>query len=151
VVADPEESATPGDAIPFKPGQAVCSLVVLPEAALTPLALSAIWPRPEEKGPEPIGPAAQRDLLERLIASITASLIAQPEVEAIGLGVPCSLNREDGTVTGAVNLPLAGVALREVLAERIPRPIFTRQRRQRRDAGGAPLSAPRAGPRTRWC
>ena len=71
-----------------------------------------------------VGDADQDELLDLLVGSIQSMLSVHPEVEAVGLGIPCSINREDGMVTGGVNVPLAGLHLGDMIAEQVPRPIF---------------------------
>jgi glucokinase len=46
------------------------------------------------------------------------------EPEAIGVGVPSQIDFETGTVETSVNIPLAGVALREELGRRFGVPVF---------------------------
>jgi glucokinase len=60
------------------------------------------------------------DLLER---ELRAAIAARPAVAAIGLGVPCTIDRTRGVCVNAANLPLADVALRDVVSERIGLPV----------------------------
>jgi glucokinase len=46
------------------------------------------------------------------------------EPEAIGVGVPSQIDYETGTVETSVNIPLAGVPLREELGKRFGVPVF---------------------------
>ena len=64
------------------------------------------------------------ELLSVLEAEIREALAACPEAEAIGLGVPCTIDRERGLAITAVNLPIADVPLREIIAERLGMPTF---------------------------
>ncbi|HKJ37023.1 MAG TPA: ROK family protein [Solirubrobacterales bacterium] len=59
------------------------------------------------------------DLLER---ELRAALAARPEVAAVGLGVPCTIDRPQGICVNAVNLPLADLPLRELVTERLGLP-----------------------------
>lgn len=61
------------------------------------------------------------DLAER---EIREALEARPDAAAIGIGVPCTIDRERGVAVLAVNLPITDVPIRDVLAERIGRPVF---------------------------
>lgn len=63
-------------------------------------------------------------LLEQLEASLRAGIEAQPEVEAIGLGIPCTIDRVPGRAISAVNLPLVDVPIRDLIGERLGLPTF---------------------------
>ena len=43
---------------------------------------------------------------------------------AIGLGIPCTIDRERGLAISAVNLPIVDVPIRDLIAERLGLPIF---------------------------
>ncbi len=64
------------------------------------------------------------ELLEVLEAEIREALGACPGAEAIGLGVPCTIDRERGLAITAVNLPIADVPLRDIVSERLGLPTF---------------------------
>jgi glucokinase len=59
------------------------------------------------------------DLLER---ELRAALAARPQAAAIGLGVPCTIDRRRGVCVNAVNLPLFDLPLRDLIAERLGLP-----------------------------
>ena len=61
------------------------------------------------------------DLAER---EIREALEARPDAAAIGIGVPCTIDRERGVAVLAVNLPITDVPIRDILAERIGLPVF---------------------------
>ncbi len=65
---------------------------------------------------------SQDEVLALLEAELRAALAARPGVRAVGLGVPCTIDRERGVCLSAVNLPLRDVPLRELVAERIGLP-----------------------------
>jgi glucokinase len=48
--------------------------------------------------------------------------VARPRVQAIGLGVPCTIDRRRGVCVSAVNLPLSDLPLRDIVAERLGLP-----------------------------
>lgn len=63
------------------------------------------------------------EVVRALEAELEKALRARPEVAAIGLGVPCTLDRERGVCVNAVNLPLADVALRDRIEARFGLPV----------------------------
>ena len=65
---------------------------------------------------------SQDQLLAALVDGIAAAHEARPEAAAIGLGVPCTVDRSRGVCVHAVNLPLRDVPLADLLAERIGLP-----------------------------
>jgi glucokinase len=64
------------------------------------------------------------ELLEQLEARLRAGLEAEPSVEAIGLGIPCTIDRERGLAISAVNLPIVDVPIRDLISERLGLPTF---------------------------
>ena len=64
------------------------------------------------------------ELLDELESELREGLEAHPEVEAVGIGVPCTLDRERGYAISAVNLPIVGVPFRDLVAERIGLPTM---------------------------
>lgn len=63
--------------------------------------------------------AAVMDLLE---AQLREALDARPRVGAVGLGVPCTIDRERGVCINAVNLRMTDVPIRDTVLERIGLP-----------------------------
>jgi len=61
-------------------------------------------------------------------------------VAAVGFGIPCLMDQRTGTAVIAVNLPLAGMAFADVMAERLGLPVFVDN-----DANLAALAEHRAG------
>ncbi len=64
----------------------------------------------------------QDEVIDLLVRELRAAIAARPEVAAIGLGVPCTIDRRRGVCVNAVNLPLADVPLRDLIAEAIGLP-----------------------------
>jgi len=64
------------------------------------------------------------ELVGTLIAELQRALNARPEVTAIGLGVPATIDWARGVTVSAVNLDLPGVPLRDLVAERFGLPAF---------------------------
>jgi glucokinase len=71
----------------------------------------------------PTAGLALDELLDRLTVALEAALEAVPTVEAIGLGVPCVIDQRRGVATGAVNLPIRDLPLRELMGERLGLPV----------------------------
>lgn len=63
---------------------------------------------------------------EALIAQIAAiaNSLMTDAVAGVGVGIASEVEWETGRVLGSVNIPLADIAVREVLAERTGRPVF---------------------------
>lgn len=85
-------------------------------------------------------------LLGMLERELRAALDACPQVAAVGLGIPCTIDREGGVAITSVNLPIANVPIRKLIAERIGLETFIDN-----DANAAALAEHRfgAGRRTR--
>jgi glucokinase len=67
---------------------------------------------------------AQEELLDGLERELRAALEARPDAAAIGLGIPCTIDRERGIAINAVNLDLADVPIRDLMQERLGLPVF---------------------------
>jgi glucokinase len=63
------------------------------------------------------------EVLALLESELQVALEARPEAAAIGLGVPCTVDRAGGICVSAVNLPLIDVPLRDRIAERFGVPV----------------------------
>jgi glucokinase len=64
------------------------------------------------------------ELLDELESELREGIEAHPGVEAVGLGIPCTIDRASGHAINAVNLPIVDVAIREIVSERIGLPTF---------------------------
>jgi glucokinase len=64
------------------------------------------------------------DLLDELTAELREAVAACPQAEAIGLGIPATLDRERGVAISAVNLPLIDVPVRDLIGERLRLPTY---------------------------
>lgn len=80
------------------------------------------------------------ELLSTIEAELRAALEAVPGTRAAGLGVPCTIDREQGLAVVAVNLPLADVPLRDPLSEKLGIPVAVDN-----DANAAALAEHRWG------
>jgi glucokinase len=65
----------------------------------------------------------QDELLSTLQRELEAAVDARPEVAAIGLGIPCTIDRERGVAVMAVNLQLADVPIRDLMSEHLGLPV----------------------------
>jgi glucokinase len=63
-------------------------------------------------------------LLEGIESAVREVTAAAGEPEAIGIGVPSQVEFATGTVVASVNIPLAGVPLREELGRRFGVPVY---------------------------
>ncbi len=63
-------------------------------------------------------------LLDRLTDQLQAGLDACPEVEAIGLGVPSTIDRARAVAISSVNLPIVDVPIRDLIADRLKLPVY---------------------------
>ncbi|HWB70174.1 MAG TPA: ROK family protein [Solirubrobacterales bacterium] len=63
-------------------------------------------------------------LVEMLVRQVDAARAAHPEVAAIGLGIPATIDHERGVAVSAVNLPIDNLPIREIVSERTGLPTF---------------------------
>jgi glucokinase len=61
-------------------------------------------------------------LIEQLVTMVQSA--REPDLKAVGLGVPSVVDFETGRVVSSVNVPLADIPLRQVLGERLGVPVF---------------------------
>ena len=61
---------------------------------------------------------------DALLEQLEAMIRAQGEADAVGIAVPSVIDFATGTARFSVNIPLAGVPLREVLGTRLGIPVF---------------------------
>lgn len=66
----------------------------------------------------------EEELVELLVREVTEARDARPDVVAVGLGVPATIDHDKGVAVSAVNLPLSDLALREIVSERVGLPVF---------------------------
>jgi glucokinase len=64
------------------------------------------------------------ELIGELEAELRAALAACPQAEAVGIGIPSTIDRKRGSAISSVNLPIADVPIRDLVAERIGLPTF---------------------------
>ncbi len=66
---------------------------------------------------------SQDELLSTLERELRAAMEARPEAGAVGLGIPCTIDRRRGVAVMAVNLQLADVPIRDLMSERLGLPV----------------------------
>jgi glucokinase len=62
-------------------------------------------------------------LLDELESELRTALAARPEAGSIGLGIPCTIDRERGVAISAVNLPIVDTPIRDLMSERLGLPV----------------------------
>jgi glucokinase len=67
---------------------------------------------------------SEDQLVELLVREISGARDARPEVTAVGLGIPATFDHETGVAVAAVNLPIADLPIRDLVAERVGLPTF---------------------------
>ncbi len=67
---------------------------------------------------------SQDELVEMLVREVGEARAERPGVEAIGMGVPATIDHEKGLALAAVNLPIEELPLRDLVAERTGLPSF---------------------------
>ena len=66
----------------------------------------------------------QDELLATLEREVRQAMDAQPDVAGIGLGIPCTIDRERGVAISAVNLPIRDLPIRDWMHDRLGLPVF---------------------------
>jgi glucokinase len=61
----------------------------------------------------------QKALLDLAVTSVSDALAQFPEARGVGLGIPCTIDRERGVAIAAVNLPIVDVPIVEVLSREL--------------------------------
>jgi glucokinase len=64
------------------------------------------------------------ELLNTLEREVRKALEAHPDVVAVGLGIPCTIDREKGIAISAVNLPIRNLPVRDEMHARLGVPVF---------------------------
>lgn len=67
---------------------------------------------------------SEDELVELLVREVGAARDAHPDVSAVGLGIPATIDHEAGVAIAAVNLPLTDVPVRDLVSERLGLPVF---------------------------
>ena len=67
---------------------------------------------------------SEEELVELLVREVSEARDAQPGATAVGLGIPATFDHETGVAVAAVNLPIADLPIRDLVAERVGLPVF---------------------------
>jgi glucokinase len=66
----------------------------------------------------------ESELVELLVREISEARANRPGVEAIGMGIPATIDHEKGLAVAAVNLPIENLPIRDLVVERTGLPAF---------------------------
>ena len=67
---------------------------------------------------------SEDELVELLVREVCQARDARPGATAVGLGIPATIDHATGVAVSAVNLPIADVAIRDLVGERVGLPVF---------------------------
>lgn len=70
-----------------------------------------------------LGRAAD-DVIDTLEGELRKAIEARPGAVAVGLGIPCTIDRERGVAIAAVNLPIIDMPIRDLISERLGLPVY---------------------------
>lgn len=84
--------------------------------------------------------ADRQEVLDLFVEVVEETLTLDPDAEAIGFGIPSLLDRDRAVSLRCVHLPLDGVPFRDLMSERLDRPVVVDN-----DANCALLAEARAG------
>jgi glucokinase len=76
------------------------------------------------KDQEPSSGQSSEQLLDTLEREISEALEVRTSAAAVGLGIPCTIDRERGLAVAAVNLPIRDLPIRDEIARRLGIPVF---------------------------
>jgi glucokinase len=67
---------------------------------------------------------SEDELIDLLVREVCEARDARPGAKAVGLGIPATIDHATGVAVSAVNLPIADVAIRNLVTERVGLPVF---------------------------
>ncbi|HSS03942.1 MAG TPA: ROK family protein [Solirubrobacterales bacterium] len=67
---------------------------------------------------------SEKELVELLVREIGEARAARPGVEAVGMGIPATIDHDRGLAVAAVNLPIENLPIRDLVVERTGLPTF---------------------------
>lgn len=68
--------------------------------------------------------ASEQEVIETIVEEIAEARDKHPDAVAVGLGIPCTIDRRRGVAINAVNLEISDVPIREIVGERTGLPVF---------------------------
>lgn len=66
----------------------------------------------------------ESELVDLLVREIGEARAARPAVQAVGMGIPATIDHQKGIALSAVNLPIENLPIRDVAMERVGLPAF---------------------------
>jgi glucokinase len=84
--------------------------------------------------------ADRQEVLDVIVGVVEEALAAEPEADAVGFGIPSLMDRDGAVSRECVHLPLEGVPFRDLMSERLDRPVVVDN-----DANCALLAEARGG------
>ncbi len=67
---------------------------------------------------------SEAELVELLVREISEAQSQRPGIEAVGMGIPATIDHEKGLAVAAVNLPIENLPIRDLVVERTGLPAF---------------------------
>jgi glucokinase len=67
---------------------------------------------------------SEDELVELIVREVEEARAKRPSVEAVGMGIPATLDHEKGLAVSAVNLPIENLPIRDLIGERTGLPVF---------------------------
>ena len=78
-----------------------------------------VWESRERSAGESEG-----ELVELLVREVSEAQAQRPEIKAVGMGIPATIDHEKGLAVAAVNLPIENLPIRDLVVERTGLPAF---------------------------
>ncbi len=78
-----------------------------------------VWESRERSAGESEG-----ELVELLVREVSEAQSQRPGIEAVGMGIPATIDHEKGLAVAAVNLPIENLPIRDLVVERTGLPTF---------------------------
>ncbi len=72
---------------------------------------------------KPVAGLSQDQIVEAIVAAVGELREFDPDVKAVGFGIPCLIDQESGVAVMAVNLPIADFPFREKIGEKLGLPV----------------------------
>ena len=66
----------------------------------------------------------EEELVELLVREVSEAHEACPDTVGVGLGIPATIDHDQGIAVSAVNLPLSDLPIRKLVSERVGLPVF---------------------------